>query len=160
MSLALKNFEYVREQLIYIKTKVETDNKLGLYDINNFSESLFANILNDVYDLNLQNANKSLYIGYPAIDLIDSVTQKVFQVTSTLTTEKIRSTIQKWKEGSYKEYQLNFFYIKEKPKLITQKIKDEFAQEGITEANLFDIDDILKILESNSQKCKNVFDVG
>jgi|GEM_PF-2884768 len=158
MSLTLKNFEYVIEQLIYIKTKVETDNKLGLYDINKLSESLFANILNDIFDLNLQNANKILYKNYPAIDLIDSVNQKVFQVTSTQTTEKIRSTIQKWKEGSYKEYQLNFFYIKEKPKFTTQKIKDEFFQEGITEANLFDIDDILKILESDSQKCKNVFD--
>lgn len=158
MSSILNNMEYVKEQLIYIKTKVETDNKLGLYDINKLSESLFANILNDIFNLNLQNANKILYKDYPAIDLIDSANQKVFQVTSTQSTEKIRSTIQKWKEGSYKEYKLNFFYIKEKPKFTTQKIKDEFFQEGITEANLFDIDDILKILESDSQKCKNVFD--
>ncbi|MEJ2499074.1 MAG: SMEK domain-containing protein [Sulfurovaceae bacterium] len=158
MNEHLKNFEYVKEQLIYIKTKVEIDNKLGLYDINNLSESLFSNILNDTYDLNLQNSNKILYLGYPAIDLVDSTNQKVFQVTSTLSTEKIRSTIQKWKEGSYKEYQLNFFYIKEKPKLTTQKIKDGFAQEGITEANLFDINDILNILESDQNKCKRVFD--
>ncbi len=61
MNKHLEKFNYIKEQLIYLQTKVEVDNGLNLYDINKLSESLFANILNNVYDLNLKNANTFLF---------------------------------------------------------------------------------------------------
>jgi hypothetical protein len=157
MNEYLKNFEYAKDQLIYLRSKVETDNTLGLYDINKLSESLFANILNDTFDeLILKNANTILHSNYPAIDLIDDSNKKVFQVTSTRSTDKVRSTIKKWQKGDYKNYQLNFFYLKEKPKFRTYTQK-EFANSGVQASNFYDITDVLNIVEANPKKCQQLF---
>jgi len=61
------------------------DNQLGLYDINKLGEDIFMHILNDVYDLNLQNANDILHDDFPSIDLVDEDSERVIQVTSTIT---------------------------------------------------------------------------
>jgi len=66
----IKKIDYIRSQLAWIKSKVELDNQLGLYDINKLGEDIFMHILNDVYDLNLKNANL-LQENFPAIDLVD-----------------------------------------------------------------------------------------
>lgn len=158
MNNHLENFDYVKEQFIYLKTKVDVDNKLSLYDINNLSESLFSNILNEIYDLSLSNINKVEYLNFPAIDLIDEKNKKVFQVTSTSATNKIRSTIQNWKKGDYTKYELNFFYLKNKPKL-NPKLLNEFQKEGITESNLFDMNDLLNEVEQNPEKCQKVAEI-
>jgi hypothetical protein len=41
-----------------------------LYDINKTAEDIFMHILNDVYNLELVNAN-DIKINFPAIDLIN-----------------------------------------------------------------------------------------
>lgn len=92
MNEYLRNFEYIKEQLIYIKTKVDIDNKLNLYDINKLSENIFNDILNDVYDFKLKNANQVLQSNYPAIDLVDEKNKIVFQVTSTTTSKRFEKT--------------------------------------------------------------------
>ena len=55
--MALSEFEYVKEQLTNIQSKVSIDNQLNLQDINRLSENIFAHVLNDVYEWNLKNAN-------------------------------------------------------------------------------------------------------
>ncbi|MEV9545971.1 SMEK domain-containing protein [Aliarcobacter butzleri] len=156
MNEYLKKYHYIKEQLTYLKTKVEVDNNLGLYDINTLSESLFSNLLNDVYNLRLSNINKIEHLNFPAIDLIDENNNKVFQVTSTITTTKIRNTIKLWKESNYKDLELNFFYIKGKPKL-NRKSLLEFEEDGVFETNLFDTDDMLSVIESDSDICEKVY---
>ena len=80
-----KQLEYIRNQLAWIKSKVELDNQLGLHDINKLGEDIFMHILNDVYDLNLHNANDILHNDFPSIDLLDANSERVIQVTSTIT---------------------------------------------------------------------------
>ena len=57
MNSFLEQFEYIKSQLTFIKSKVELDNQLGLLDINKLCENIFMHILNDVYDWNLTDAN-------------------------------------------------------------------------------------------------------
>lgn len=156
MNEYLRNFEYIKEQLIYIKTKVDIENKLNLYDINKLSENIFNDILNDVYDLNLKNANQVLQSNYPAIDLVDEENQIVFQVTSKTTKEKVEDTIKKWKKGGYSHYKLKFFYLKDKPNFQKNTI-NQFCQDGITQSDLLNISDILKKVEGDDQRCKKVY---
>lgn len=44
MNEYLNKFDYIKEQLIYIKTKVDIDNKLSLNDINRLSEKILKNM--------------------------------------------------------------------------------------------------------------------
>ena len=93
----MEQLNYIKNQLTYIKTKVELDNQLGLYDINKLCEDIFMHMLNDVYSWNLKNANL-FHENFPAIDLIDDINKLVIQVTSTTTTDKLRGTIKKFKK--------------------------------------------------------------
>ena len=80
----IDQLNYIKNQLIYIKTKVELDNQLGLYDINKLCEDIFMHMLNDVYGWSLKNANL-FQENFPAIDLVDDINKLVIQVTSTTT---------------------------------------------------------------------------
>ncbi|MFK5976819.1 MAG: SMEK domain-containing protein [Sulfurovum sp.] len=180
MNENIKQLEYIRDQLAWIKSKVQLDNQLGLHDINKLSEDIFMHILNDVYDLNLQNANDMLHNDFPSIDLVDGVNKKVIQVTSTKTLLKARDTVKKLEDlkfhkvtdktsaslknsisffrnlKDYKDYELSFLYIKEKPN-ITKKWTNLLEEEGLSEDNILGIDDILKIIQSNPSKCQIVY---
>ena len=48
MSEFLKQLEFIRNQFAWIKSKVELDNQLGLYDINKLGEDIFMHMINDV----------------------------------------------------------------------------------------------------------------
>jgi hypothetical protein len=148
-------FEYIKEQLTYIKTKVEIDNGLGLLDINKLSENIFMHLLNSVYDWSLINLNTQ-FENYPAIDLVDDKNQIVIQVTSTKTSKKIKETIEKYKcDSNYGNYKLKFFYIHEKPSKTT---RIRFSSEKLTEEDFIDITDILKEVQTNEEKLKNVYE--
>lgn len=152
----INKFEYIKEQLTYIKAKVDIDNQLSLFDINILSEYVFMNILNDVYDLNLKNQNSS-QTNFPAVDLVDEQNNIAFQVTSTIETKKVRETIEKIKKlDIYAGYKLKFFYLKKKPEF--PKAMKEFELEGLEQSDFIDIVDILKIIASDSQKCDRVYD--
>jgi len=157
------------------------DNQLGLYDINKLGEDIFMHILNDVYDLNLQNANDILHDDFPSIDLVDEGSERVIQVTSTITLKKARDTVAKLKElkfheisdktsnslknsisffrklNNYEEYKISFLYLHEKPNIKTKSWKEFLEKEGLTESNFIGIDDIIKIVQSNPTKCEMLY---
>jgi len=152
----IKQLEYIKNQLAWIKSKVELDNQLGLYDINKLGEDIFMHILNDVYGYSLKNTNL-IEENFPAIDLVDDTNKRVIQVTSTTTPTKLRSTIEKFKRlEQYSDYQLMIFYIKEKPKF-NRDIREEFEQEGISSDDLLGIDDIVKEIQENPEKCQTLY---
>lgn len=152
----IEQLDYIRNQLTYIKTKVELDNQLGLQDINKLCEDIFMHILNDVYGWNLKNANL-FHENFPAIDLIDDVNKTVIQVTSTTTADKLRSTIEKFKKLSeYSDYQLKIFYIKDKPNFQKSTLS-EFARDGVSENDLLGIDNILKEVQADQSKCLTLY---
>ena len=181
MSIFLEQFEYIKNQLTYIKSKVALDNQLGLYDINKISEDMFMHMLNDVYDLNLKNANDILHENFPAIDLVDEVNKQVIQVTSTTTLGKVKKSLKKFNElkshqitdstentlknsilkfrsfPDYEEYKIYFFYINTKPNIGTESWKKFLLDENLDSNNFIGIDDILSIAQSNPEICQKVY---
>ncbi len=148
----LTAFNYIKNQLTYIRTKVDIDNQLGLYDINKLSEDIFMHILNDVYDLNLKNANL-IQENFPAIDLVDDTKKVVVQVTSTTNTTKLRDTIKKFKDlADYADYRLKIFYIKNKPNFQKDSLT-EFESSGVLVDDILGIDDILETIQADQDKC-------
>lgn len=181
MNETVQQLEYIRSQLAWIKSKVELDNQLGLHDINKLGEDIFMYILNDVYNLNLQNANDILHDDFPSIDLVDEVNKKVIQVTSTKTLKKARDTVKKLKElkfheikyntsdslknsisffrklNNYEEYKISFLYLHEKPNIKTKSWKEFLEKEDLTGSNFIGIDDIVKIVQANPAKCEMLY---
>lgn len=152
MTEYLKAFNYIKNQLTYIRTKVDIDNQLGLYDINKLSEDIFMHILNDVYDLNLKNANL-IQENFPAIDLVDNTKKLVVQVTSTTSTAKLRDTIKKFNDlTDYADYKLKIFYIKNKPNFQKDSLA-EFESLGVMVDDILGIDDVLETIQANQDKC-------
>jgi len=119
-------FKYIKKKLIELRSEVEVDNELGQFDINKIVEDVYMHILNDVYGWDLKNANL-LKENFPAIDLIDDKNWIVIQVTSTTDTDKLRSTIEKFKKLDEidSSYELKMFYIKDKPNKVSITIHGE-----------------------------------
>ena len=181
MSEFLKQLEFIRNQFAWIKSKVELDNQLGLYNINKLGEDIFMHMINDVYDLNLKNANDILHDNFPSIDLVDENSKKVVQVTSTTTLKKARETIKKLKDlkyhqitdetsnslknsisffrqlENYEEYEISFLYINDKPNIKTKNWESFLEEENLNESNFIGLDDLIEIIQANPTKCETLY---
>ncbi len=107
--------ENLIDYLVKFKLRIQSSNRIGLYDVNTLSQEVIAKILNivdgskgtDYQDLDKIKAN------YPAID-VGSFKQKIaYQITSQNDTQKIYSTIEKFvdKYGETKEFEKLRFII-------------------------------------------------
>jgi len=96
--------------------EVEGFNAINLYHINIHAENFIIPVLNEIFDLNLENLNSTQKRNYPIIDLADFKNRVAFQVTASSEFSKIESTIEKFiAYGLHKKFDVLFFYI------ITQK---------------------------------------
>lgn len=85
------------ERFVTFSSVVTIQNKVGFSDINKSAERLFINVLNTVYNLDLEDMN-TIQDNYPAIDLGDYASRTCIQVTSESTNQKFRNTVSKFKE--------------------------------------------------------------
>ena len=90
-------------------SEVEIHNNSSEYDINIISEDLLVPLLNLIFDFNLINANR-ISKNFPAIDLIDTENRVAFQITSTDSTTKLNSTLEKFKKHEL-EKNIDLLYI-------------------------------------------------
>jgi len=146
----MTKFEYIKKKLIHIHSQVTIDSAFNLHDINITAEDMFMHLLNDVYGLELVNANK-IYDNFPTVDLIDEENKQVIQVTSSISTTKINKTlkgIEKFKTDDdlkkYAEYKLVFLYIVEDKKDLSNNYK---SKNNLKDENFLDITDILKAIQ-------------
>ncbi|WP_419768898.1 SMEK domain-containing protein [Arcobacter sp.] len=156
----IKQLDYISEKLLFIKLKVEQDTKNGLFDINKYGEDIFMHLLNSAYGFKINNANEVFHDNFPAIDLIDEENKFFIQVTSTLTTNKIYSTIKKKDENEelkeYKHYKLKMCYLAGKPDF-GNLASLNLEKKGIEKEDLLDLDSIISIARKNQQKCKDIY---
>ena len=156
----ITQLEYIKEKLLFIKLKVEQDTKSGLFDINKYGEDIFMHLLNSAYGFKISNANEVFYDNFPAIDLIDEESELLIQVTSTLTTDKIYSTIKKQNEKEelkpYKNYKLKMCYLAGAPNF-SDTIYSNLEKEGIKKDDLIDLNTIISIARNDQQKCKDIY---
>lgn len=77
------------EKLTFLKTQIELENVMHLFDNNIGLEDFTCGLMNLVYGYNLKNLNKN-QMNYPGIDLADPILQIAVQVTVEKTKEKIQ----------------------------------------------------------------------
>lgn len=153
----------IRDHLTYIQTKVKNDTKQKMYGINETAENIFMHLLNDTFGDSFKNANDEEY-NFPAIDLIDTKNRVVMQVTSDISTNKVRiETLEKFeklvKKDKYKQYvnyKVKMFYINDKPNF-SRKILQEFKEKGLPESHFLGIEDIIKKVSTDTNVGDRVY---
>ncbi|RYE58732.1 MAG: hypothetical protein EOP48_02910 [Sphingobacteriales bacterium] len=133
--------------------EVKSFNAISAYDINIHAESALIPILDLVYDLELVNANSLGNKNHPAIDLFDEKNRIAFQISSTNTLEKVKTTIDRF---AYNEFQKRFdrlfiYILTEKQKSYSQAALSDVIPNGFefdVEKNIIDFTDIMDRINS------------
>lgn len=135
--------------------EVEGFNASSLYDINIHAESFLIPVLNEVFGLRLENLNNSQKKNYPAVDLADFNNRVAFQVTATSDLEKIKGTLEKFKDHKLNEtFDVLYIYIitHKKEKYNEEKLKQYMPADFIftTNDHVIDKDDLLQKISAIS----------
>ncbi|MCW0603547.1 SMEK domain-containing protein [Clostridioides difficile] len=93
-----------------LKNYICTSNQNGNFDINRYCENFFAELLNMIYDINLENLNNEKY-NFPAVDLGDKNARICFQVTATNDFRKLQETIEKFKKHNLQIEFDNLYFL-------------------------------------------------
>ena len=92
--------------------QVEILNDNGEFSINVHAENILINILNTIYDCNLENVNYKENKIYPAIDLRDYKSRIAIQVTSISNIEKVKDTLSKYISNNlYERFDKLYIFI-------------------------------------------------
>ncbi|MBP5372326.1 MAG: SMEK domain-containing protein [Bacteroidales bacterium] len=153
-------FDYIEERLTWLSLRITSRGALNMYDINIHCEDFYMRLLNLLYGWNLVNAN-TIQRNSPAVDLIYTAKNIIVQVSSTNTTAKIQSSLDKL-DTKYTGYNYKFVSIA-KP---TDKLKEHKFN---TPSNLniqfnapndiYDIDTLLvKIKSKSAAEMKEVYE--
>lgn len=87
-------FNYIEEKLQVLAYRIGVRGKLNILDLNIYSETFFADLLNILLGYKLKNLNVYKQ-NVEGIDLVDTSNQIVAQVSSTCTKQKIEGSLKK-----------------------------------------------------------------
>lgn len=103
-------FNHIEEKLEVLARRIEKRGKINLLDLNIYSETFFAELMNLLFGLTLVNMN-ILKQNIEGIDLVDINHKVVAQVSSTCTKQKIESSLNKDIFVKYPGYRFIFISI-------------------------------------------------
>lgn len=131
----------ISQLLSRFREQVKILNSNGEFSINIHAENILINVLNKIYECNLENTNYAEGKTYPSIDLRDKVKKIAFQVTSTSNLEKVKNTLIKFLDNNlHKEFdKVYIFVITEKQQNYDQTKIDKLLDGKFK----FDIKDII-----------------
>ena len=98
-------FNYIEEKLNILSYRIKSRGKINLLDLNIYSETFFAELMNHLLGYNLENIN-AISQNMEGIDLVDFKNKVVVQVSATCSKQKIESSLKKKILENYKDFQL------------------------------------------------------
>lgn len=161
-----KALDRIAELLARFKAEVYFLNQANLYDINIHAENVLIPLLNEVYQLNLVNANYTEEKNFSAIDLIDTANRVSVQVTSTADSDKIKHTLNQFikyeRENSFDT--LFVYIITEKQQSYSGKGFEDILQGKLDfdkDNHIIDHSDLFTLLSSSMGlgKIRNVLEL-
>lgn len=139
-------FNYIEEKINYLSYRISKRGKINLLDLNIYSETFFAEMINILLKFNLKNMN-AIQQNIEGIDLIDHKNKVVAQVSSTNTKQKIESSLKKKIMENYKDYRFVFIpIVGESDGLKTKKIANPYGIKFNPEEDIYDIKAILNLV--------------
>lgn len=139
-------FSYVEEKLQLLGLRISQRGRINILDLNIYSETFFAELLNILLNLNLVNLNVFKQ-NVEGIDLIDTQNSTLAQVSSTCTKQKIESSLCKEIFKEYSGYKFKFISIsKDATKLRGYTYKNPHEVSFLPSEDIIDIGTILNIV--------------
>lgn len=132
---------------------VQSHNKVGLFDKNNFAEDVLIPVLREIYGFSyLRNLNREKQ-NFPGLDLADDHARVAFQITSDPTLDKVKETLSKISDHRlyerYERFCLVTIVKKQKSyseKSLQQSINSRFSFSAKTD--ILDFDDLVNEIKS------------
>ena len=131
------------DELSSVANQIATRSKLGLLDLNVFSENFFRDIFRLLYGWNLENLNESRS-NEPGLDLGDKASKVAIQVTSRSDVTKVHGTLKKITVAQAGDYDKIYVFIAGKKQgsyTLDPKVCDKYS---FKEANILDVQDLCR----------------
>jgi len=139
-------FNYIESHLATLAARIENRGKINLLDLNIYSETFFADMLNMLFNLELNNLN-IIKQNVEGIDLVDTSNKVIAQVSSTCTKQKIEDSLKKEIFKKYNGYTFKFISIaKNADKLRKTTFSNPHGALFDPECDIVDVPSILKIV--------------
>lgn len=139
-------FNYIEERINFLSYRIERRGKINLLDLNIYSETFFADMINMLLGYELENANV-IKQNVEGIDLIDHVNKVVAQVSATNTKQKIENSLKKEIIKKYKGYRFIFIPIVGEADALREKaFRNPYGINFNPEEDIYDIKSILNIV--------------
>lgn len=103
-------FNYIEERLSTLSYRIKVRGKINLLDLNIYSETFFADLINYLLKYDLKNIN-CIKQNTEGIDLVDEKNKIIAQVSSTCTKQKIENSLIKEIFENYQGYHFIFIAI-------------------------------------------------
>lgn len=148
-------FNYIEEKLSSLSYRIKNRGRINLLDLNIYSESFFASLLNKLFNYKLKNMNVTKQ-NIEGIDLIDEDSRIIVQVSSTCTKQKIESALAMKIFAAYPNYHFRFVAIAGEAKnLRNNQFQNPSNVNFSPEDDILDITSLLSLIlnmEINNQR--------
>ncbi len=139
-------FNYIEEKIDFLSYRINKRGKINLLDLNIYSETFFADMINMLLQLELQNIN-AIKQNMEGIDLVDHTNKVIAQVSSTNTKQKIEDSLSKKAMENYKEYRFIFIPLAgDADTLRTKSFHNPYGIKFEPDKDIYDIKTILNIV--------------
>jgi hypothetical protein len=140
------NFNYIEEKLNILSYRIKIRGKINLLDLNIYSETFFAELINLLLKYDLKNIN-SVEQNTEGIDLIDDKNKVIAQVSSTCTKQKIENSLEKKIFKDYPGFRFKFIAIVgDADKLRSSTFKNPHKAIFSPADDIYDIQSLLNIV--------------
>ena len=138
-------FNYIEQELNTLSYRIKIRGKINLLDLNIYSETFFAELVNQLLKYNLRNINV-INQNTEGIDLIDEENKIIVQVSSTCTKQKIESSLAKEIFQKYTNYRFIFIAIAgDADKLRTKTFKNPHSANFSPNNDIYDIKSLINL---------------
>lgn len=139
-------FNYIEEKLNILSYRIKSRGKINLLDLNIYSETFFAELMNHLLGYELKNINVTKQ-NTEGIDLVDNKNKIIVQVSATVTKQKIENSLDKKILGSYPGYTFKFVAISGNAgKLRAQTFANPYKVIFSPLSDIYDIQSLLNIV--------------
>ena len=131
------------DELSSVASQIASRSKLGLLDLNVFSENFFRDIFNALYDWKLENLNERRS-NEPGLDLGDKARKVAIQVTSRSDAVKVHGTLKKITATQAADYDEIYVFVAGKKQGRYTLDPTVCSNYSFKEANILDVQDLCR----------------
>lgn len=139
-------FNYIEEKLDILSYRIKIRGKINLLDLNIYSETFFAELMNHLLGYDLKNINV-IKQNTEGIDLVDDKNKVIVQVSSTCSKQKIEDSLAKKIFEDYSGFGFKFIAISgDADKLRTKTYTNPYEANFSPLSDIYDIKSLLNIV--------------